>query len=360
MRALLFWGLAAALFCSASRTVWASEAHGREFEYKTLAKYEAGYQVMAVRSTAEPKQADFALWIPEGAARLRGLVVISRHGSGESLYVDDQLRRLAAKLQLGLVGLIGDSVQRGVAPGVLEEALVKLADQSGHSEVNVVPIITFGMSNGTGFSCGYPCMQPDRVIGWIAFHPGSDLLFSRQFDADHVREAVAQDPESKWLLSNPPPLYSIPGLVVVGEADELAGFKKPDLEKPIGNTLLAFENARREHDALMQFVVDPGVGHGHNGSKSWTIVLEFIEAIAKLRLPSHQAAGEVSTPRAVNRTNGWLGKNWEQSVGGGQQLEIMPSGSFKGDRGKTSWLPTREYARKWQEFSQEGTLKSAP
>lgn len=360
MRNVLTRVLAIVLFWLAAQPLWASAVQGREFEYKTTGKYEAGYQVMAVRSTTEPKQADFALWVPDGAKQLRGLVVISRHGSGESLYLDEQMRQLAAKLKLGLLGMIGDSVQRGVAPGVLEEALAKLADQSGHEEVKSAPIITFGMSNGTGFSCGYPCMQPERVIGWIAFHPGSDLLFSRQFDADRVREAVAQDPDTKWLLSNPPPLYSIPGLVVVGEVDELAGFKKPDPEKPIGNTLLAFENARREHDALMQFVVEPGVDHGHNGSKSWTIVLEFIEAIAKLRLPSQQAAGEVPTPKAVNRKISWLGKDWEQSVGGGQQLEIMPSGSFKGDRGKTSWLPTREYARKWQEFSREGTLKSAP
>lgn len=359
MRTLLCGALLAVVFCSAARGLWASDVHGREFEYKTTAKYEAGYQVMAVRSTPEAKQADFTLWIPDGPKRLRGLVVISRHGSGESLYSDDQLRQLAAKLQLGVVGLIGDSVQRGVAPGVLEDALAKLAELSGHPETIAIPIITFGMSNGTGFSCGYPCMRPDRVIGWIAFHPGSDMLFSRRFDAAHLQEAVRSDPANKWLLTNPPALFSIPGLVVVGEVDELAGLGKGTSDKTNGNTLVAFENVRREHDALMQFIVEPGVGHGHNGSKSWTIVLEFIEAIADLRLPSRQDGDDVPKAKRINRADSWLGENWVPSVGGGQQLEIGPARSFKGDRGKMSWLPTSTYARKWQEFSREGVTNSA-
>jgi hypothetical protein len=359
MKTLLSIVIAAWLICSASPGSCASELHGLYFENKTTVKYEAGYQVMAVRSTAEPRQADFALWLPDGIKRLRGMVVISRHGSGESLYRDSQLRRLGAKLQLALVGLIGDGVQRGVAPGVLEDALAKLAEQSRHPEIVEAPVITFGMSNGTGFSCGYACMRPERVIGWIAFHPGSDLLFSRQFDHEQLQQAVVHDPANKWLQINPPPMYSIPGLVVVGEIDELAGLAKGTPEKPDGNTELAFENARREHDALMQFIVEPGVGHGHNGSKSWTIVREFIETIAELRIPRKQDAGQMPAAKPINRTNGWLGKTWDKKVGGGQQLEVVAGSSFTGDRGKTSWLPTRSYARKWQEFSREESLMSA-
>jgi hypothetical protein len=149
-------------------------------------------------------------------------------------------------------------------------------------------------------------------------------------------------------------LYSIPGLVVVGEIDELAGLRKGSPEKPDGNTELAFENARREHDAVMQFIVEPGVGHGHNGDKSWTIVREFIETIAELRIPKEQAL----VVRTIDRSSGWLGKNWNKNTSGGQQLEIMAVSSFSGDRGKTSWLPTPAYARKWQKFSREGTLQS--
>ena len=344
--------------CSAwSLTATAAEVAGHKFAHKTTVNYEAGDPLLLPRPTSAAMQADFSLWLPKTVKKVRGLVVISRHGSGENFFAHQPLRQLAAELHLGLVGFIGDGIQRGMVPGTLENALSKLAEESAHPEIKNAPIFTFGMSNGAGFSCGYPCISPERVIGWIAYHPGSDLLFSRECDPSAVERAVARDPKSAWMSKQPPPLYSIPGLVVVGELDELAGLSKGTPSKPDGNTKLALERARREHDALMQLIVEPGAGHGHIEDKSWTIVLAFIKSVLPMRLATNYDATQGPAKlKRVSPIDGWLGKNWDIDRGGRQELVITAAKLFKGDRGVTSWLPNKAYAKQWQRFSRDGTL----
>jgi hypothetical protein len=201
-------------------------------------------------------------------------------------------------------------------------------------------------------------MCPERVIGWIAYHPGSDVLFSRECDSSAVRKAVSRDPRNAWLSKKPPPLYAIPGLVVVGEVDALAALSKGTRENPDGNTQLAMEKARREHNALMQLIVEPGAGHGHIEGKSWTIVLAFIKSVFEMRVPAEYDAmqGRAKLKQA-NPADGWLGKNWDVKIGGGQDLAIMAKNDFNGDRGTTSWLQNEAYAKQWQEFCRNGTLR---
>jgi hypothetical protein len=109
-------------------------------------------------------------------------------------------------LDLGLVGFIGDGIQRGIVRGALEDALSNLAEQAAHTEIKNAPMFTFGMSNRAGFSCGYPCISPQRVIGWIAYHPGDDTLFLRESDPSAVEKAVARDSKNAWMSMQPPPL----------------------------------------------------------------------------------------------------------------------------------------------------------
>jgi hypothetical protein len=342
-----------------ARTATAAEVPGNSFEYTTNVNYEAGSPLLLLRPTDKDQPAEFTLWLPRSIKKVRCLIVISRHGSGASFFAGEQLRKLAAQLNMGLVGFIGDGVQRGVRPGVLEDALRKLAEKSSHSEIAGAPMFTFGMSNGTGFSCGYACMCPERVLGWIAYHPGTDALFSRRCDAGELQTAVSRDPENAWLAKDPPPLYAIPGLVVIGENDELAGISKGTPEKPDGNCQLSVEKARRDHDARTQLIVEPGAGHGHIEGKSWTIVLAFIKSVFQMRVPAkYDASQGIEKLNPPNTDGAWLGKNWDAKVKGGQDLAIVAESKFTGDRGTTSWLPNGAYAKQWKEFCRTGVCKN--
>ncbi|MDP2989013.1 MAG: hypothetical protein Q8O57_00405, partial [Kiritimatiellota bacterium] len=115
---------------------------------------------------------------------------------------------------------------------------------------------------------------------------------------------------------------------------------------------------RKENNALMQLVVEPGVGHGHNASKSWTIVLAFIKTLFALRVPQDAdlAKGPVKL-KAIKEADGWLGQNWNAQTGGYQKLPIAAYADFSGDKAQASWLPTADYARQWQEFQNAGFIE---
>jgi hypothetical protein len=47
---------------------------------------------------------------------------------------------------------------------------------------------------------------------------------------------------------------------------------------------------------------------------------------------------------------GWLGANYDQSMGGQQELGITPYTEFKGDRSVANWLPDETFAAVWQRY----------
>ncbi len=115
--------------------------------------------------------AHFYIYIPESVKQVKAAFYISMHGIGN--IKTPLLQRFAEEEQVALVGMNGDPVKRGITSvTLLEEYIKKLAEQSGHPELTTVPIMTFGHSNGTGFSASFPRDWPERTIAWVAFHPG--------------------------------------------------------------------------------------------------------------------------------------------------------------------------------------------
>jgi hypothetical protein len=246
----------------------------------------------------------------------------------------DQLGKLPDGTQLGFPGHQKSPDTR------LLDAFAELAKQSGHREVVSAPLCLFGHSNATAFVSGFGGKHPERVFAWIAFKSA----FGKQFSE--------------------PAIYPIPGLVLSGENDR--SYFQDQLE--------TVKNLRKEHRARMHMIVEPGGGHwgeGPRGTKTLPIVMAFIRTAYHLRVPA-DADPSKGPPRLIDAAEekGWLGKNldgvrvrddkfqwsWKTPVVVGQLLEIAPYAQFAGYESEASWLPTEEYARKWQEFCQTGSL----
>jgi hypothetical protein len=91
---------------------------------------------VAEKGEGKKQECTFDLWIPEGAPVVKGMVVMSGHGSGSALYKNPQLRQIARELQLGLLKFIGDPVQRGFWPkSLLAERLKAMGLEAGHPEI---------------------------------------------------------------------------------------------------------------------------------------------------------------------------------------------------------------------------------
>ena len=276
------------------------------------------------RTQVKGQPAFFHLWIPPPVRRAKGLLVFSWHGCGGPLAEYAELRYLAGALDCAVIGFGGETVKRGFTPPrILLDALADLARQSKHPEIAHAPMLVFGHSNGTGFSAGFTAREPDRVFGWIAFKSANGRQFSK------------------------PPIYRIPGLVISGERDR----------SYFNNQLTTVERLRHDHHALMHMIVEPGAGHGPRRFTSYSILLAFIRTAFRLGVPPEADAtrGPVKLVRPTE-ADGWLGQNWDKASGGGQVLPIAPYAAFTGDKTRASWLPARDYARLWREFSHTGKV----
>jgi hypothetical protein len=268
----------------------------------------------------------FDLWLPNGVPVIRGLVVISGHGSGEPLYRRADLRALAKDLGLGLFKFVGDPLQRGFWPqGLLFERLTAFATKSGHPELEHAPLFLYGHSNGTGFSAVFSAYEPERVWGWVSMRPG-------------ITFQVYQ-----------PGAARVPGLVIFGEDDHFLA--RPSREE----NLAVVPAMRKKHDALWCMAVEPHSGHGP-GEKTWPLVFSFLRHSFAARVPVAADGNRPVKLRNVPLETGFLGENWNSAKGGYQSLMIAPFAAFSGDRSTASWLINAQYAADWQAFQRDGAV----
>ena len=97
----------------------------------------------AVKQKGEGRREEvrFDLWLPKDLQTARGIVVMSGHGSGESLFKRADLRKLAQELGLALFKFTGNPMQRGFWPqSLLFEHLVHVGEKSGHPELQHAPL----------------------------------------------------------------------------------------------------------------------------------------------------------------------------------------------------------------------------
>lgn len=284
----------------------------------------------AVQQLGEDKREDvrFDLWIPEGVTVVKGLVVMSGHGSGETLYRHPELRKLACELHLALFKFVGNPMQRGFLPkSLLYERLKAFGEKAGHAELANAPLFLYGHSNGTGFSALFPATEGARVWAWVSMRPG-------------ITFQVYQ-----------PGAAHVPGLVIFGEDDPF--FARPSKEE----NLAVVPQMRKKHQALWNSAVEPKTGHGP-GEKTWPLVFSFLRHTFAARVPPNADPRTGPVPlNTLQAESGYFGKNWDPSVGGYQALETAPYASFKGEVSAASWLVNAAYAADWQRFQREGYVK---
>ena len=283
----------------------------------------------AVKQKGEGRREEvaFDLWLPEGIESVKGIVVMSGHGSGESLYRRADLRKLAKELHLALFKFVGNPMQRGFWPrSLLFEHLRAFGAKSGHPELEHAPLFLYGHSNGTGFSAIFASYEPQRVWGFVSMRPG-------------ITFQVYQ-----------PGAAQVPGLVIFGEDDGF--FARPSREE----NLAVVPTLRKNHAALWNIAVEPRTGHGP-GEKTWPLVFSFLRHSFTTRVPADADTrkGPVKLLAPVLES-GHLGANWQTKPGDYQKLPTAPFTDFPGDKSTASWLLNATYAADWQAFQRDGAI----
>jgi len=274
---------------------------------------------------ARYKEANYAIWIPDGAATLRG-VIMHQHGCGEPAELagatatfDLQWQALARKWDCALMGAslrASTACQDWSEPNngsgdAFLRALDQFGKQSRHTELTSIPWVLWGHSGGANWVYRMFMRHPERVLV-LVLRSGpvfTDELFTGSLDT--------------------PVLYNL-------------GAKEKD-DKQFGGI---WEKARRLFEArrakggLDTWAPDPEASHDCRFGRLF--VIPYIDACLA------QCFADVKAAPA------WLGDT--------ETLSVSRADRYGGDRTKTACLPNEQLASFWTEFVRTGwvTDKTAP
>ena len=298
---------------------YADHSRPRRHKPPTVSQQSPGmYCDCAVEPSADGKfaGAEFRVWIPDGLAKVRG-VIVRQHGagaSGKGFAHDLQFQALAKKHGFALMGTFMKASNwqggnwadphSGSGLGFLT-GLKKLAAQSGYPELEQVPWVLWGHSAGGHWVNKLAEWKPQRVIAVV----------SRSGRAGDYSGAA----------------QNVPNLQIVGVRE---------VDKP-----RQWYDSQVSAGGLRAAAIEPDTGHACKNSR--LLAVAFIEAIiAKYRIVPRASQPGI----AGNR----ISTNWFGDVVTG---EIGPGAASRSGGALACWLPGEEFARKWQSFVEHGCVR---
>ncbi len=313
--------------------------------------FQVGYPAYDVQGEL-PVAVTYTVWIPDGAKRLRG-VIVHQHGAGTTASIEGRTaaydlhwQALAKKWDCALLGpsyhVKNELID--LSPGGSEnwfdprhgseqtflKALGELAGKSNHPELSSVPWVLWGHSGGGIWAEKIAARHPERVVAmWL--RSGSAAIFRT-----HPEFVQPQIPEA---------CYAIPIMVNPGVKEEKANPQNPPgYEKgPWWGNLATFREYR-QHGGLIGFAPDPRTGHECGDSRY--LAIPFLDACLAARLPDKGSPDQTLKPMPTS--GAWLAP----LLGS----DAVPATDFKGDVKEAVWLPTEAVAKAWMEYVKTGAV----
>jgi hypothetical protein len=255
--------------------------------------------------------------LPHNTETIRGAFLISEHGMGGKMMQSKIFWDFADRNGFALIGFQGNPIQRGIYPAAkLDEIIARIGNKYEHPELATVPVMTFGHSNGTGFSALYPALRPERTICWISYHSGST-----------------------WHLGFPG-VEQVPGLVMHGTKDQF--FKGQE------QTVMELRTKRK---APITMVMEFGVAHWpKNTDDTFRFLADYCQACIDVRLQDAQRLATL----AETLKSAWLGEVYDLEKSGYQKRAVAPVSEYKGEREKANYLPNETFAKIWARYCETG------
>jgi hypothetical protein len=265
-----------------------------------------------------------SLWVPDGLARVRGLVIGHPPMIGASLTRDPHLRLAARDAGLAVIACEFDGLfsYDKDGPRRLGLLLDGLAERSGLAELPRLPFLAIGHSTSGIFARNLAAWAPERAIGILHIKSGN----------------LHQHRPEPWRG-----YAGIPFLAVNGEFEEFGpeGGMKGGIQPAYGaqtQWLLIREQLHRLQRAdpghRVALAVDPGGSHTSWSSELSRMAAAFVAGAAALRLPPADAPpGTPCRPLAAG--DGWL----LDPALDDPRHPAAPSADYAGDRATAFWVP---------------------
>lgn len=283
-------------------------------------------------STETGKAPTAYIWIPEGCQTVKAVVLAQQNMTEEMLYKNEAFRKRMSELDVALVWVAPWFSQNwDPATGcqkVFEEMMVGLAGQSGHKELETVPIIPFGHSAQATFPWNFAAWNNQRTLCIISFHG----------DAPRTNLCGYGTANVEWGRTRN--IDGIPGLMIEGEYEWWEARVRP---------ALAFRMMYPQ--SCVSFLADAGSGHFEIMPETADYIATFIEkAMSKRLLPD-------GSLRKIDPRDGWLACRYNPDLqpndGDGAKDDIFaieqrpkaaPYALYKGDPHDAFWYFDHEMA----------------
>jgi poly(3-hydroxybutyrate) depolymerase len=266
----------------------------------------------AARPGANYDKAEFRMWLPPDAPKVRALLVLvpGSNGDGRPQAEDPFWQAFASKHRLAIVAcrftdkpheqsFLEDYVKVSDGSGqALLDAVNALAKASNHPEIATAPFLMWGMSAGGQVDYEFAAWKPERVIAFVVNKGG--VYYSALV---------------------PRAARNVPALLFVGDKD--LAFRI--------NTIQGLFAVNRRAGALWAYVVEPDTAHAVGRSRDLGAM--FFEDILAMRF-----SGDTLVP--VPEKAGFIGDL--------TAVTFQPVASSAAPTVPTAWLPTERIARAWQ------------
>jgi hypothetical protein len=243
----------------------------------------------------KPVVADLLVWVPEGATRLRAVMMVPANSDSKHVVEHAPLRAVAAKHGMGIIYMRGFStgIEHWKEPTPPDgQNILKMLDlvakQTGIGDFRHAPWVTFGKSSRGEFPFRAAWLFPDRVIASITYHGETPTW-----------------PVPDWAKLNG---QSIVSVNLNGESEWGGTW--------FNHVRPSLLNYRSQKGWFSHIAVARGVGHGDypdtNGTEGWgkpfpgkvtcirvwDYLALFIDKALEIRLP--KGAGPADGPVALN------------------------------------------------------------
>ena len=329
------------LLCTlAAAAIFAAEEH----PYDVFPEAKPPYYRVRYEASDKPDELKFpvkyTVWIPDGVAKLRGIVV-HQHGcgagscrSGLTGAYDLHWQALAKKHDCALLSPSYEQPEkadcqmwcdpRNGSGSAFDRSLVDLGKISAHPELASVPLALWGHSGGGHWCGGIVLTQPERVVAaWL--RSGVPLL-----------ELNPERPSIKPYMI-PKAALSVPIMCNLGTKEGVT--VKDGRFARVWPANLAFFEKVRGSGGLLGIAIDPLTAHECGNSRY--LAIPWLDKCLELRLTRQPGKALQKIPSA----DAWLA----EPIG----TTAMRASEFEGDSLKAGWLPDETIAKAWMQFRKD-------
>lgn len=290
-----------------------------------------------------PMGVTYTLWVPGGAATLRGIIV-HQHGCGSgacrggaTAAYDLHWQALARKWDCALLGpsyqqddkqncRLWCDPRNGSAKTFLR-AIADFAAKSNHPELEKVPWCLWGHSGGGFWASLMQTMYPERIVAiWLRSGTAYAVWEKGEIPKPEIPQAT----------------YAVPVMCNPGAKEN--GDKR---FSGAWNGAVAMFKAYRATGAPIGFAPDPRTAHECGDCRY--LAIPFFDACLAMRLPNKGAADQALKP--VDMKAAWLATLLSDKA--------EPMSSYAGKPEEAVWLPNQHVAKAWAEYVKTGAVSDA-